>query len=51
MLTPGEAGTGGGKIGELVVFRTKGFSDITPVTLAAEASLNAAGSYAVRDKL
>jgi hypothetical protein len=47
----GVAGTGGGKIGEMIQFRTKEFSETTPITsLLTESYLNAGGSYAVRDK-
>jgi hypothetical protein len=48
----GVAGTGGGKIGEMVVFRTNEFNETTPIkSIAKESYLNAGGSYAVKDKL
>jgi hypothetical protein len=51
--TPGVAGSLEEEIGALVVFRTNEFREAVPpnpITLAKEASLNAAGSYAVKEK-
>ena len=46
----GVAGTEGGEIGEMVVYRTNTFTETPNKSLPAEASLNAAGAWALTAK-